>query len=180
MGAYITMFVSRHVKKHSHIFLTGCFLVQAGFLTLAAILATFGLTPENPTGRQSILKDIYILTDIPPIATQFGIQMATNRIMGFKKLPTNVITSTYTDLMEDPDLFKLRRNPKRDRRLASVILILAGIICAAWMMKRGCRVLVQLWIALGRKVATAVGVWAFLPGVREARKEEGKAPASSR
>jgi hypothetical protein len=35
---------------------------------MAALLATFGLTPNNLGGKHSVLTDIRILTDIPPLA----------------------------------------------------------------------------------------------------------------
>jgi hypothetical protein len=124
--------------------------------------------PDDPRGSGSQLSNTRILAAIPPLAMQFGVQMATSRIMGFGELPSNVLTSSFTDLMGDPDLFRLGWNKKRDRRLASVVLVLVGAISGAWMMRGMWRVLVQIWIAVGLKVACAVGIW----GVMSKKEEE--------
>jgi hypothetical protein len=170
LGSYLTLLIARqtrHINKHSRIFLASCFLVQALLLTLAAFLALFHLVPDNPTGAQAAYRNIRILTDIPPLAFQFGVQMATSRILGFGELPSNVLTSSYTDLMGDPKLFKLEWNPKRERRIGSIVLVLLGGILGAWMMRAGCRVFVSIWVAVGLKLVTAVGILGVMP-----RKEE--------
>ncbi|KAH7132623.1 hypothetical protein B0J11DRAFT_522148 [Dendryphion nanum] len=176
VGAYITLLLSRHCNKHSRFFLSLCFFSQALLLILGALLATFHLVPEDQDGTGTQLYDIKILTAVPPLAFQFGMQMATARILGFSELPTNVLTSSYTDLMGDPDLFRWGWNKKRDRRLASVVLMMAGGICAAWMMRSGCRIYVQAWIAAGLKVGTALGIW----GVMRRKEERGEGDGSMR
>ncbi|KAF2503188.1 hypothetical protein BU16DRAFT_612731 [Lophium mytilinum] len=135
------------------------FIVQSGLLILAAALATAGLVPEDPNGRGINASNIKILTALPPLAFQFGIQIATSRILGFNELPTNVLTSAYADVAGDPKLFSLAWNAKRDRRIGSIVLILGGGICGAWMMRKGVDLYVPLWIAAGLKLLLAVGVW---------------------
>jgi len=87
--------------------------------------------------------------------------------LGFGELPVNVLTSLYTDLAGDPKLFSWS-NVKRNRRLASVALVAAGSITAAWLMKKGPGIVGILWLAAGIKVAVAVGVGLFMrPAERE-------------
>jgi hypothetical protein len=107
-------------------------------------------------------------------------QIATSRILGFNELPTNVLTSAYADVAGDPKLFSLAWNAKRDRRVGSIVLILGGGICGAWMMKKGIDLCVPIWIVGGLKLFVAVGVWAFMnPTVSDTKvkKEPLKAGA---
>ena len=138
------------------------FCIQAALIAVAAALTTAGLVPEDRNGDGQELGNIRIVTALPPLAFHFGMQIATSRILGFNELPANVLTSTYADIAGDPKLFSFHWNPKRDRRIASVFLVLTGAISSAWMMKRGLNIYGQMWIGAGLKFLTATGVWLFM------------------
>lgn len=87
-------------------------------------------------------------------------QIATSRCLGFNELPVNVLTSTYCDLMGDAALFKVK-NLKRNRRVAAVLLLLAGAISAGWLMKSAAGLMGVLWIAGGVKFLVAVAAVLF-------------------
>lgn len=93
-------------------------------------------------------------------------QIATGRLLGFNELPTIVLTSVYTDLMGDAVSLKVK-NDKRDRRIGSVILLLAGGICSGWLMRAGVGVYGVVWISVGLKVIISVGMWLGLQPVRK-------------
>lgn len=162
LGAYLTFVISRWSGSLSRLFVMLSFCIQAALIAVAAALTTAGLVPEDRNGGGQELGNIRIVTALPPLAFHFGMQIATSRILGFNELPANVLTSTYADLVGDPKLFSFHWNPKRDRRIASVFLVLTGAISSAWMMKRGLNIYGQMWIGAGLKFLTAAGVWLFM------------------
>ncbi|KAF2123171.1 hypothetical protein BDV96DRAFT_626911 [Lophiotrema nucula] len=163
VGAYVTFLVSRHVNKHSRIFLTSVFLVQGLLLCLTATLGSVDFVPRGPEGTASEFANMRMLISLPILAFHFGMQMASSRILGFMELPTIMITAGYGDLMGDPDLFSLRWDAMRARRMGSVVLMLAGGIVGAWIKKLGCGVWVPMWVAAGLKILLAVGIWMVTP-----------------
>ena len=93
-------------------------------------------------------------------------QIAASRLLGFNELPVNVVTSTYCDLMGD---FKLlaTNNVKRNRRAASVILLFIGSIVSAWLMRSQGGLKSVLWVAGAIKVLAGLGLFIWLPALRE-------------
>lgn len=93
-------------------------------------------------------------------------QIAASRLLGYNELPVNVVTSTYCDLMGD---FKLMatNNVKRNRRAASVVLLFIGSIVAAWLMRSRGGLESVLWVAGAIKFFAGVGLFAFIPALRE-------------
>lgn len=71
-----------------------------------------------------------------------------------------MISLRYCDIASDPRLFE-KDNIKRNRRVASVVLILGGAIAGGWIMKASTMSIV-LWIAAGIKAAVTIG-WIFWP-----------------
>ncbi len=79
-------------------------------------------------------------------------------MLGFNEVPTNVLTSLYCDLWSDPGLLAgLRENPKRNRRVVAVVLLVAGGVVGGWVQRSRGGMAVVLWIAGGIKVVIAVG-----------------------
>lgn len=151
------------------------FLLQSLFLIISAALATVpGLIPQNSTGlsrnlldpTSGIIDDIRIVSLIPPLAFQGGMQIATSRLLGFNELPVNVLTSTYADLMGDLRLFAFN-NVRRNRRTASVILLLLGAIVSGWLMRSAGGLMSVLWLSGGIKFCTALGVFLFMPSLED-------------
>lgn len=149
-------------------------MIQALLILLSAALATPNrLIPHNPGGTSrhtpdnpAVIHNIDIVSLIPPLAFQSGMQIATSRLLGFNELPVNVLTSTYCDIMGD---FKLMatNNVRRNRRVASVVLLLIGAIVSGWLMRSSGGLMSVLWIAGGIKFMTAVAVFFFMPAIKE-------------
>lgn len=207
VGSYLTFFLSRTLSPAlTRLKVILLFLAQFLLLVLAAALCSAPsssssssstttttdddsnnyLVPQDLLGGGHALHNPLILTALPPLAFQSGIQIATSRILGFNELPVNVLTSSYADFTGDPNLFRWR-NEKRNRRLGGMLGVLVGAIVAAWMMRKGVRVGDVLWVAAALKGVVVVGVWG---GVRaeevkvetevEERREEREETAARR
>ncbi|KAI0125334.1 hypothetical protein BJ170DRAFT_571225, partial [Xylariales sp. AK1849] len=145
---------SRHFRPTSKLTLAGSFLVQSLFIFTAAALAQGGVVPafgwlsvaEDMAERRD--KDLKALGPIILLAFQFGGQIVTSRILGFNEVPTNVLTSVYCDLFNDPKLFvPWSENPKRNRRASAVVLMLVGAIAGGWLARSSAGMSSALWIA---------------------------------
>jgi len=93
-------------------------------------------------------------------------QIAASRLLGYNELPVNVVTSTYCDLMGD---FKLlaTNNVKRNRRVASVLLLFIGSVVSAWLMRSWGGLESVLWVAGAIKVLAAVALFVWVPALEE-------------
>lgn len=140
--------------------LVASFLLQALCIVIAAILVQTDAVPESNA------TDKIVLVAIPFLAAQSGAQVATAKNWGFHELPTTVLTSTYNDLASDTDLLKWD-NPKRDRRVESVVLMLLGAIAGAWLVKGSGTFTTVLWLAVAIKVVLAFS-WLLFPAESEA------------
>lgn len=127
---------TRRIRPISKRALAGNFLVQSLFIWAAAILAQTGTVPvlvdihEAEKYAREERVDLVILAPIMLLAFQFGGQIVVSRQFGFNEVPTNVLTSIYCDIFNDPNLLApLAKNPKRNRRAAAVVLMLTGGIC---------------------------------------------------
>ncbi|KAF1815349.1 hypothetical protein P152DRAFT_384833, partial [Eremomyces bilateralis CBS 781.70] len=112
----------------------------------------------NPLSHPSPLSDLRVLIPLPPLAMHFGSQVAISRALGVSEIPTSVLTSAYADLMGDPGLFETR-NRKRDRRVASMVLLLGGGIVGAWLLRAGIQVDGLIWVGVGVKAVVLLGAW---------------------
>lgn len=178
IGAFATFRTSKAITpegpNRNRLWMASLFMIQALLLILSAALATpKGLIPQNPgnTGRHtrdpaSVFDNIRIVSLIPPLAFQSGMQIATSRLLGFNELPVNVLTSTYCDIMGDFNLTALN-NVRRNRRVASCILLLTGAIISGWLMRSSGGLMSVLWVSGGIKFVTAVAVFCFMPAVKE-------------
>ncbi|KAK5133315.1 hypothetical protein LTR08_007840 [Meristemomyces frigidus] len=181
LGAFCTFRLSRIIAPdgpHRNRFWTSMlFLVQALLILLSAALATPShLIPQEPGGTSrttkdtpSVLQNIRIVSLIPPLAFQSGVQIATSRLLGFNELPVNVLTSTYCDLMGDAKLMATN-NVRRNRRVASVVLLLIGSIVGGWLMRSEGGLMSVLWLSGGIKFVVAGAVFALLPALKEIPK----------
>ncbi|KAL8838852.1 MAG: hypothetical protein Q9170_001974 [Blastenia crenularia] len=135
--------------------LVASFLLQALCVAIAAILVQSDAVPETNA------TDEIVLVAIPFLAAQSGAQVATAKSLGFSELPTTVLTSTYNDLASDTDLLAWN-NPKRDRRVASVVLMMLGAIGGAWLVKGTGTFATVLWLAAAIKAMLAFS-WLLFP-----------------
>jgi uncharacterized membrane protein YoaK (UPF0700 family) len=169
---------SRHFRPQSKLTLAVSFLIQSTLILVSAALAqggvvpTFGLLSVAEELAKSDIVDLKTLGPIVLLAFQFGGQIVTSRILGFNEVPTNVLTSVYCDLFNDPKLFApWGENPKRNRRASAVVLMLVGAIAGGWLARSRAGMSTALWIAGAIKFGIAVA-WVFWKpkGVKVAEK----------
>jgi len=160
-----------------------CFLLQAAFVFLAAALAQSRVVPafgraRLPTstpldagrGEDSELS----LIPLALLAFQFGGQIVMSRVLGVNEVPTNVLTSLYCDLLSDPLLMApVDKNPKRNRRVASIVLLVGGGIAGAWLQRSRGGMGAALWLAGGIKLFVGLA-WVFWRS-KEVVGEKGRA-----
>jgi uncharacterized membrane protein YoaK (UPF0700 family) len=155
----------RHFRPHRKLTLAACFLLQAVLVLVAAALAQSRAVPafgrvRLPTttsdaehaatgnGEDSGLS----LIPLALLAFQFGGQIVMSRVLGVNEVPTNVLTSLYCDLLSDPLLLApVGKNPKRNRRVASIVLLMVGGIAGGWMQRSAGGMSSALWLAGGIK-----------------------------
>lgn len=158
--------------------------MQAIFILVSAALAQRNVTPSFalhslPSSDPAALHlgavdyeplvddtDLRILIPLGLLAFQFGGQIVASRCLQIYEVPTNVLTSLYCDLLSDARLFALESNQKRDRRLAAIVLLIAGAVAGGWLQRSSAGMVVALWIAAGLKIAMAAAWLAW-----RARKE---------
>lgn len=140
-------------------------MLQALLILISAAFIAADLVPHNPPGRvteavaTTVIRNVKIVSLLPLLAFQAGMQIACSRLLGFNELPVNVLTSTYCDIMGDSKLLS-RNNEKRDRRVYAAALLLAGAISSTWLMRSSGGLTAAFFVAGGIKFIAAV--WAFL------------------
>ncbi|KAL9032866.1 MAG: hypothetical protein Q9180_006262 [Flavoplaca navasiana] len=135
--------------------LIASFLLQALCIAIAAMLVQTDAVPETDA------TDKIVLIAIPFLAAQAGAQVATAKSLGFSELPTTVLTSTYNDLASDIHLLAWD-NPKRNRRVASVVLMMLGAIAGSWVDKGTGTFTTVLWMGVAVKIILAFS-WLLFP-----------------
>ncbi|KAK1995440.1 hypothetical protein LX36DRAFT_162600 [Colletotrichum falcatum] len=177
---------SRHIHPTRRSTLALSFLLQASLVFLAAafsqtrLVADFGATSVQGSESSHEFKtseNPLVLVPLALLAFQFGGQIVTSRLLGYNEVPTNVLTSVYCDLLSDPKLFApLRENPKRNRRLLAVILLVLGGIFGGWLQRSQAGMPGALWISGAVKFIIAVAwmAWASSEPV-ESKLEKGVA-----
>ena len=177
IGAFATFRVSAYITPSgpsaNRLWSSALFMLQGLLIILSAALATpSGLIPQNPAGTSRhtpepayVVDSILIVSLIPPLAFQSGMQIATSRLLGYNELPVNVLTSTYCDLMGDFKLLAFN-NVKRNRRAIAAGLLLVGAIVSGWLMRSAGGLESVLWISGGIKVILAVAMFCFLPSLK--------------
>lgn len=129
------------------------FLLQTFCIAIAALLVHTDAVPESTTSSK------LILIAIPFLAAQSGAQIVTAKSLGFTEIPTTVLTSVYNDLASDTKLLAWN-NPKRNRRLGAITLLLLGGISAGWISRYGQSLIYVLWLGVAIKFALSIS-WLF-------------------
>ncbi|KEY74557.1 hypothetical protein S7711_07160 [Stachybotrys chartarum IBT 7711] len=162
---------TRHFRPKSKGTLGASFLLQALIIWIAAALSQGGAVPafrwldvaEDLHHQQSM--DFSILGPIILLAFQFGGQIVCSRQLGFNEVPTNVLTSVYCDIFSDPNLWaSWGANPKRNRRISTVILMLVGGVIGALLSRTGAGMSSALWISGGVKFGIAMAWFGWKSG----------------
>ena len=143
--------------RRSTLFLS--FITQAILCFTAGALVRSGVIPSN-AGTQ-LPRNCIVLLPLAMLSFQSAGQIVASRMLAFNELPTVVLTSTYCDLIFDPLLFTapLRENPKRNRRVVSIIALIIGAGLGGFLT-RGGDISDALWIAASTKVVIAM-IWIF-------------------
>lgn len=141
VGSFITGRVYNAVGSNRRLTLIASFFLQALLIAIAAILVQTDTVPETDATER------IVLVAIPFLAIQSGAQVATAKSLGFSEIPTTVLTSTYNDLASDMRLFAWK-NPKRDRRAMSVVMMLLGGIAASWLIRGTGNFSTVLWVGV--------------------------------
>ncbi|KAL8835372.1 MAG: hypothetical protein Q9176_006943 [Flavoplaca citrina] len=148
-------------RAYAAVGLTRRFTLIASFLLQALCIATAAILVQTDAVPETDATDKIVLIAIPFLAAQSGAQVATAKSLGFSELPTTVLTSTYNDLASDIHLLAWD-NPKRDRRVASVVLMMLGAIAGSWLDKGTGTLTAVLWLGAGVKVILAFS-WLLFP-----------------
>ena len=154
-GSFITGRLYSAMGATHRLTLILSFLLQSLCIIAAALLVYTNTVPET------IVTDKLVLIAIPFLAAQSGAQIATAKVLGFNELPTTVLTSVYNDLASDDNLLAWD-NPKRDRRAASIALMLLGGISGAWLSKGSGSFTNVLWVGAAIKVLLGLS-WSLYP-----------------
>lgn len=138
-GSMVTGHIYTALGPTRRFTLFASFLLQTLCIAVAAILVHAELIPEDTTNS----KLIFIA--IPFLAAQSGAQIVTAKSLGFNEVPTTVLTSVYNDLASDTDLLAWE-NPKRNRRVGAITMILLGGISAGWLSRSEAGLALVLWL----------------------------------
>jgi hypothetical protein len=133
-------------------------LIQALFIYICAGLEFANVVP-NDAG--DVLPDSFIvLLPLALLSFQSAGQMVISRVLGYAEVTSVVLTSAYFDLGFDEKLMAgPTKNVKRNRRVASMIMVLVGAIAGGFLTQDE-DISKVLWLAGSLKVAIAL-VWVF-------------------
>ena len=117
-----------------------------------------GDLPDN--AGDLLPNDFIVLLPLAFLSVQAAGQIVVSRFLGFSELTTVVLTSAYCDLVFDEKLFTAppKQNPKRNRRVASMVVTALGAIAGGVLTKDG-NISNALWISGATKVLIAA-IWA--------------------
>ncbi|KAI5269474.1 hypothetical protein E4T47_07073 [Aureobasidium subglaciale] len=158
MGAFIFSRIMRYFGPLRRSTMIASWLVQGVLIYACAILENTGVVPNN---AGDILPDNFIvLLPLSLLSFQSAGQMAISRVLGYGELTSVVLTSAYFDFAFDEKVLTgPTRNVKRNRRVASMIMVLLGAIAGGFLTTDE-DISNVLWIAGTLKIAIAV-VWVF-------------------
>ena len=135
------------------------FVVQGLCLTIAAVLVQANAVPGAVKDSESMM----VLVPLVFLGFQAGGQVWTGEVLGFKEIPTTVLTSIYFGLASDAKLLqRFGKNLPRNRRFGAVGAFLIGAICGGWLSRSQGGVPAVFFVASGLKFCIA-GSWMFWP-----------------
>ena len=136
------------------------FLLQTLCIAIAALLVHTDAVPDSTANSK------LIFVAIPFLAAQSGAQIVSAKSLGFSELPTTVLTTTYNDLAGDTDLWKWK-NPKRNRRVGAITMILLGAIAAGWLSRLGKSLTLVLWLGAAIKFVITFSWLLFVADLKD-------------
>lgn len=183
-GVFLFSQATRRARPTAKGTLAASFLAQGLLVWAAAALAQGGAAPSFASldAAEALARsgewDPRGLAVVVLLALGFGGQIVASRQLGFNEVPTNVLTSLYCDLFSDPALLApWRQNPKRNRRAAAALLMLAGAVAGGWLSRSrggGAGLPVALWVggAVKLGIAVAWAAWKVKDGEDNVRQQQ--------
>ncbi len=154
VGSYLFS-LTRYFGSHRRGTLSASFFIQGICLVIAAALVQGGVVPDTVDKADAMT----VLIPIIFLGFQAGGQVGASDVLGFKEIPTTVLTSVYYGIASDSHIADgFSKNVKRNRRVAAIVLLLLGAIAGGWLTKSAGGLPSILWIAAGLKFIIA-GAW---------------------
>lgn len=157
---------TRHLGAKRRGTLALSFFMQSLCILIAGCLVQANVVPERGGVATKDGNPHFIeMLPIALLAFQSGGQIVTSRLLGYNEIPTTVLTSVYCDLASDPMLLAgLSQNVKRNRRLASVVLVLVGGLAGGWISRSSAGMATVLWLGGLIKMSIAIS-WSQWKGI---------------
>lgn len=136
------------------------FLLQATCLIVAAVLVQTKAVPDSASGHSGSMG---VLVPLVFLGLQGGGQVWTSEVLGYKEIPTTVLTSVYFGLAADAKFLQgFKENPARNRRICAVCALLLGAISGGWLSRSQGGIPAVFFVAAGLKYAISAA-WLFWP-----------------
>ncbi|KAH6691398.1 hypothetical protein F5X68DRAFT_201829 [Plectosphaerella plurivora] len=162
LGAFAFSRFHRYFSPRRRWVLVASFTFQFALCVAAASILTFAPASKS-TGGSDLSWNV--LVPIALIAFQSCGQAVTSRALKYNALTSVVLTSIYTDLFGDADLFK-GRNAERNRRVVAPLMLVVGAIGGGLFAHSNVGIAGALWLASILKLFM-VAAWAFWPADAE-------------
>lgn len=131
-------------------------MIQALLTAISALLSSTDIVPSD--AGDLVPDNFIVLIPLILLSIQSAGQCVLSRFLGYNELPSIVLTSAYCDLVMDDKVFGgITSNSKRNRRVASTIMVVVGAILGGFMTKQG-DIGPVLWAVAVIKVLMAL-VW---------------------
>ncbi|KAH7368807.1 hypothetical protein B0T11DRAFT_316874 [Plectosphaerella cucumerina] len=162
LGAFAFSRFHRYFSPRRRWVLVASFTFQFALCVAAACLLTFAPAHQGAGGNDLSWN---VLVPIALIAFQSCGQAVTSRALKYNALTSVVLTSIYTDLFGDADLFK-GRNAERNRRVVAPLMLVVGAVGGGLFAHSKVGIAGALWLASILKLFM-VAAWAFWPADAE-------------
>lgn len=141
--------------------LCASFALQLVLCVAAASILTFHSSTSTVPSEHGSDLSWDVLVPIALVAFQSCGQAVTSRALQFNSLTSVVLTSIYTDLFGDANLFKFN-NVERNRRVSAPLLLLIGAIGGGLLSQSPIGIASALWVAALLKLVIVLS-WVFWP-----------------
>ncbi|KAF9884447.1 hypothetical protein FE257_001778 [Aspergillus nanangensis] len=163
IGALIFSNATRRAGARQRGTLFVSFMVQTILIVIAVALIEGDLIPHTSDDSKLTGGPLFLeLIPIALLAFQSAGSITSSRSLGFNEIPTVVLTSVYFDVASDPKLGDVpTKNPKRNRRIGGVVMLLVGAIVGGWLSRSSGGMQSALWMAAGFKFVIGLAwlVW---------------------
>jgi hypothetical protein len=155
LGSVFFSTLHQRLSPRRRLTLVFSFLIQTSLIIAGAAI----VTTTKPASKEDIGWEV--LVPIALVAFQSCGQAVASRALKYNSLTSVVLTSIYTDLFSDTQLFALH-NAERNRRVAAPLLLLAGAVGGGLFAHSEVGIAGALWTAAVLKMGVVVA-WLFWP-----------------